>query len=47
MRTFIAVGIDTREADLMLSRLEEKGSRDQALKKALNLTPRQARERLA
>lgn len=47
MRTLIAVGIDTREVDLIFSRLEEKGSRDQALKKALNLTARQARERLA
>ena len=47
MRTLIAVGIDTREVDLIFSRLEEKGSRNQALKKALNLTARQARERLA
>ena len=34
MRTLIAVGIDTREVDLIFSRLEEKGSRDQALKKS-------------
>lgn len=46
-KVFVAFGVDTDEVSRILSRLEESQMQNQALRKAVAATAKQARERLA